>query len=316
MIETDVLIVGAGPAGSACAGRLQGGPLGCILLDRQPFPRPKPCAGWITPRVLRALNLEAEDYPHGLTRFTSFDISIKGIKFHLRTEQYAIRRLEFDQWLLQRAAVDFRVHTVQKIEQAGGRYIVDGAYSARWLVGAGGTHCPVRRALFDPASPPGEAGLIVAMEEEFRYQAPDDRCRLWFLEDGLPGYAWYVPKAGGWLNVGIGGSAAQLKSRGRPLKEHWGRLLEKLERQGLAGGRDWKPSGHSYFLRRAAGALRNGNALLAGDSIGLATLDMGEGIGPAIESGLRAAETMLNGTPYSIRGIPRYSFPSLLGLRR
>jgi flavin-dependent dehydrogenase len=39
------------------------------------------------------------------------------------------------------------------------------------------------------------------------YPFSDERCHLWFFEDGLPGYAWYVPKADGYLNVGIGGSA-------------------------------------------------------------------------------------------------------------
>jgi flavin-dependent dehydrogenase len=62
--------------------------------------------------------------------------------------------------------------------------------------------------------------------------------------------------------------------------------------------------------------VRIGNAFLAGDSLGLATLDMGEGIGPAIRSGQLAAEAILSGADYSVASIPRYSFPSLLGIRK
>ncbi len=44
--------------------------------------------------------LDPAAYPYGLTEFTSFDVSIYGLKFKLPTHQYAIRRYEFDHWLL------------------------------------------------------------------------------------------------------------------------------------------------------------------------------------------------------------------------
>jgi len=51
---------------------------------------------------------------------------------------------------------------------------------------------------------------------------------------------------------------------------------------------------------------------VVGDAAGLATKDMGEGIGPAIESGIRAARSIAQGRPYSIRGIGKYSLPGIL----
>ena len=69
--------------------------------------------------------------------------------------------------------------------------------------------------------------------------------------------------------------------------------------------------------------MRRDNALIAGDAVGLATLDMGEGIGPAIQSGMLAAEAILHDSDYDISSIPRVSLlPSLrrlvgaLGSRR
>ncbi len=77
MIQKDVLIVGGGPAGSACAQRLIRHGLDVLILDKADFPRQKPCAGWVTPALFRLLEISPGDYPSGLTHFTSFVISLK-----------------------------------------------------------------------------------------------------------------------------------------------------------------------------------------------------------------------------------------------
>ena len=289
--------------------------MGCLILDQAQFPRFKPCAGWTTPQIFHDLGIQPEEYPHGLVTYRHFRVSLGGVKFKLRTLQYAIRRVEFDQWLLERADVEVRQHTVRQIRQEGGRTIVDDQYSAEYLIGAGGTHCPVKKNLF-PADAKKQGTLIVAMEEEFPYPLTDEQCYLWFFENHLPGYAWYVPKANGYVNVGIGGSASQLKANGDTLKHHWQQLVEKLEKMGLIRGHAYEPAGHSYHLRQTRPQLRVGNAFLVGDAVGLATLDMGEGIHPAIRSGILAAEAIIKGQEYSVASIPRFSWPSLFGLRR
>jgi flavin-dependent dehydrogenase len=316
MIKTDVLIVGGGPAGSACARRLKQEHISSIVLDKAKFPRFKPCAGWVTPQVLRWVGEEVDNYPHGLTEFSSFDVSINGFQFKLPTRQYAIRRFEFDNWLLQLAEPQLKMYDVHGIRQENGEYVVDDEFSAHYLVGAGGTHCPVYQTFFSQTSPKGQGALIVAQEEEFQYDYKDARCKLWFFENKLPGYAWYVPKKDGYVNVGVGGFTGQLKKRADTLKRHWNLLAKQLEEAGLITDHIYKPAGHSYFLRQKLTEIRNGNAFLVGDALGLATLDMGEGIGPAIRSGQLAAEAIIHGTEYSVAGIPRYSLPSLVGLRK
>jgi len=315
MIKKDVIIVGGGPAGSACARQLVKNGANCLVLDQHTFPRFKPCAGWITPELLADLELDIAEYPYGLTTFRSFDIAIRGLKFRLPTRQYAIRRFEFDDFLLRQSGAPVVQHTVKEITLVEDGYIIDGEYHGRYLVGAGGTHCPVNRLLFQPAAPRQKGSLIVAQEEEFSYPDADDRCRLWFLQNNLPGYAWYVPKANGYLNVGVGGKVEQLKAKGDALKRHWNLLVEKLDRMDLVHNHEYHPIGHSYYLRQKRAEIRRGNAFLTGDSLGLATLDMGEGIHPAVKSGLLAAGSILKGTPYSIDSISRYSFWSLMRLR-
>jgi len=313
VIEADVLIVGGGPAGSACAWQLREDGLDCILLDKAGFPRPKPCAGWVTPQVWRDLQLQPEKYPHRLTVYHSFDVSIHGVRFRLPTRQYAIRRIEFDAWLLGRSGCENFQHKVERIEQAGEFYEIDGMFRSRWLVGAGGTGCPVKRTFFKSSRT--QERLIIAQESEFQYPYTDGRCRLWFFEDGLPGYAWYVPKEGGYINIGVGGSAQKLKARGDSLRRHWALLLERVKRLGVDPAQIPAPAGHSYYLRGGDMPFRLGNTLLAGDAAGLATLDMGEGIAAAVRSGLMAARAISRGEVYSFKIIPHFSFPALIGLR-
>ena len=312
MLQTDVLIIGGGPAGSACARRLSQHNLNCLILDQQVFPRFKPCAGWLTPEILEDLDLRIADYPHSFTTFHSFKITVGRLRFKLPALQYAIRRFEFDHWLLQRAGVPVHTHTVKTITQTPQGYDVDGQFCAKYLVGAGGTHCPVYRTFFDTAGTRPKDTLIVAQEEEFLYPYSDASCYLWFFQNKLPGYAWYVPKSNGYLNVGVGGKAAQLKANGDTLKNHWNFLVKNLEESGLVRAHDYKPSGHSYYLRQRQAQVRIGDAFLVGDAAGLATLDLGEGISPAVKSGLMAADSIAQGRPYSLASIPKYSLLSLL----
>lgn len=315
MKNTRVIIVGGGPAGAACAWKLQQHQVDFLLLDKAVFPRVKPCAGWITPQVLKDLELDPKDYPGGITHFDRFQIAVKNFHFTLRTDQYAIRRVELDNWLLQRAGENVVNHAVRKIVHANNRYIVDNEYSAEYIVSAGGTHCPVAKTFFPDYHSTGKSSLIVAMEEEFPYEHAGQPCHLWFLQNGLPGYAWYVPKANGYVNVGVGGDEAGLKANNDTLVRHWDLLVDKLERMELVTGHAYHPIGHSYYLHGKNAAPRRDNAFITGDAAGLATVDMGEGIGPAVLSGMRAAESILTASDYSLKSISKYSFPSLLGLR-
>jgi 2-polyprenyl-6-methoxyphenol hydroxylase-like FAD-dependent oxidoreductase len=121
MQRTEVLIVGGGPAGAACAWRLRSRGVDCMILDRQPFLRAKPCAGWITPQVLRDLDLDPADYRGGFTTYHALHISFRGLTFKLPTWQHAIRRWEFDDWLLRRAGVPVHRHKVSAITRAPAR---------------------------------------------------------------------------------------------------------------------------------------------------------------------------------------------------
>jgi flavin-dependent dehydrogenase len=303
----DAIIVGGGPAGSTCAWKLRESGLDVLLLDRAKFPRPKLCAGWVTPEALDDLELAPRDYPLSLMTFDELNLHWKFFSAKPKSLQYSIRRIEFDDFLLKRARVPVVQHKVRRIRRANGDYIIDDHFRCKYLVGAGGTACPVYRALFQQSNPHSSALQTATYEQEFAYEWKDPACHLWFFDDGLPGYAWYVPKANGYINVGLGGMAEQLKRQGGNVRDYWSKFVGKLRRRGLVSYDQYHPTGYSYFLRGDVDVVNDHNAYIVGDSVGLATRDMCEGIGPAIKSGLLAARSIAAGDAYSIAAIGKLS---------
>jgi flavin-dependent dehydrogenase len=312
MTYAEVIIVGGGPAGSTCAWKLKDKGIEVLLLDKHDFPRSKPCAGWITPRVLRNLKLDVTTYPHSVTRFNKFLVHYWGRTFTLPTRQYAIRRIEFDHWLLRRTGVPVHKHTVAMISKQDGHYILDDTYRCKFLVGAGGTSCPVYRIFFRENNPRLQESQIATLEVEFAADVRDQRCHLWFADEDLAGYSWFVPKTNGYVNIGIGTKTHSIKDRVKSMQGHWSILIDKLLSLSLLNIPPPPPRGYTYYLQNNAQTVQLDNALIVGDAVGLATRDMGEGIGPAIESGIRAAEAIIYQKTYSIASIHKYSLCDLV----
>ncbi len=308
MIKSKVIIIGAGPAGSTCGWKLKQQGIECLILDKQKFPRTKLCAGWITSQVIKDLEIDVDRYPHSLVKFDRFHVHIKNKLIKIKVNQYGIRRYEFDDWLLKRSGVAIQLHEVKNITKDGNNYVVDGKFSCKYLIGAGGTYCPVYRTLFKQENPRSKNLMIVSLEQEFAYDYQDANCHLWFVQNNLPGYSWYVPKGNRYLNIGIGGFAEKLKANIDTIKNHWQLFLKELERLSLVKNFTFNPRGYVYYIRDGLKTVQIDNTFLVGDAAGLATKDMGEGIGPAVKSGLLAAEAIITGKPYALSSVKEYSF--------
>lgn len=307
MRTADAIVVGGGPAGSTCAWKLRDAGFDVLVLDRAAFPRTKLCAGWVTPEALTDLNLDPQDYPLSLMTFDELHLHWKALTVKLKSRQHSIRRFEFDDFLLRRAGAEVLQHKVREIRRDGGDYVIDREFRSKYLVGAGGTACPVYRNLFHERNPRSSNLQTATYEQEFAYDWKDPACHLWFFDGGLPGYAWYVPKANGYINVGLGGMADQLRRQGGHVQQHWSKFVSKLQDRGLVSYTDYHPTGYSYYLRGNADVISDDNAYIVGDSVGLATRDMCEGIGPAVKSGVLAAHSIVSGADYSLAGIDTFS---------
>lgn len=296
METCDVLIVGGGPAGSSCARGLRDAGLDVVILDKAMFPRDKVCAGWITPAVVDELELDLADYAAGriLQPITGFRVGILGgrdvILNYERPVSYGIRRCEFDDYLLQRSGARMRLgESLDSLRREGERWVVNDNISADLVIGAGGHFCPVARQLSEKSA--DEEVVVLAQECEFEMppelapscQAQGTVPELFFCDD-LKGYAWCFRK-GNYLNIGLGREG---ETRLSSQVEAFYRRLEETCR--IPAGMSPRFHGHAYRLRIGpARRVNQPGVILIGDSAGLAYPQSGEGIRPAVESGLIAA---------------------------
>lgn len=298
MERADVLIVGGGPAGSACATALASEGCDVLVLDAALFPREKPCAGWITPEVLDEIPFSIEFYAkrhvaQPIERFRVGTIDGRDVAVDYGTPvSYGIRRCEFDAELLRRSGARVQGGVrVQKIERGRGGWILNDAFAAPVLVGAGGNFCPVARHV---GVADGGGTLVVAREIEFPMSeealsecaVEEDQPELYFCAD-LRGYGWCFRKRN-FLNVGLG----RLESK--HLAEHveaFLRFLRRRQRVPEIPDRGWR--GHAYRVHSGrSGPLTGDGIVLVGDAAGLAAPSSGEGILPALVSGRIAGESI------------------------
>lgn len=303
----DVAIVGGGPAGSTCAKALVDGGARVVVVDRAPFPRVKLCAGWLSPGIWDVLQLAPREYPRGLWAWSVCHVHYRGRDHAIPGKGWFIRRCELDDFLLRRSGAELRlgVHVKQLGRDGGGEgWSIElpdgGAIRARYLVGAGGTHCPVARML----APPRPRRAVGVQELELQAEAAAIECtRLGrdgepelLLFDDASGYGWNVPKSD-WINVGCGTlDASAVRDAWKVTHDHL-RAASHVPPEAEAALAHVK--GHSYFLfhpAHLAAASRDG-ALLVGDALGLAHPITAEGILPAAVSGRCAAEAILAGDP-------------------
>jgi geranylgeranyl reductase family protein len=200
MDRFDVLIVGAGPAGSFAAERLARGGVRVALFDGRPPGEPKACGGGVTSKALKA-------WPHLLDAvgrtIDELDMySPSGKHLHLKLDEpFAVySRNAFDTFLLERARAAGAKVFAEKISGRGFKQNENGwivrahtgaEFFADWLVGADGANSAIAKKLAGPL-PPAE------MEVAFGYRAPlpvdgEAATVVAFLPNWV-GYAWAFPR--------------------------------------------------------------------------------------------------------------------------
>lgn len=301
MSACEVLVVGGGPAGSTCAWRLREAGVDVRVLDRRAFPRDKICAGWVTPAVLQSLRLDPAEYARDgrtlqpVTGFLTGPIGGRPVRTdYPGPVSWGIRRREFDAYLLARAGVPVEAPAgLERLERLDGGWLVNGRLRARVVVGAGGHFCPVARQL---GAAEGRTETVVAAQEaEFPLDpaqaeatAVQPECPELYFCDDLKGYGWVIRK-GDFLNIGLG------REDNRRLSSHVRAFVDWLVAAGrIPAGLPARFGGHAYLLyHHAPRPLVADGVVLVGDAAGLAYPQSGEGIRPAVESALLAAETLL-----------------------
>src|SRR5256714_9006392 len=200
MNEFDVLIVGAGPAGSFAAELLAAADVPVALFDGRPPGEPKACGGGVTSKALKAWPHLLEAVGRTIDELDMYSPS--GKHLHLkRDEPFAVySRIAFDTFLRERArAAGAKVFTekvsMRDFKQTREGFVVRAqggtAFAAKVLVAADGANSAIAKKLAGPL-PPAE------MEVAFGYRAPlpnsaDAATVVAFLPKWV-GYAWAFPR--------------------------------------------------------------------------------------------------------------------------
>jgi len=322
----DVLVVGAGPAGSACAQWLARAGWDVVLVDQQDFPRDKVCGDGLIPdshHALQRLGVHAEVMAVAQPVTHVGCIGPRGGRVDVPGRLAVLPRRQLDD-ILKRAAerAGARFHAPWRFEaplldgEGEGAAVVgarlkslagggEAALRARWVVLATGA---VPRALMAAGVCERHTPSGVALRGYVRNEAMQGRIRalevVWHKRL-RQGYGWIFPCRDGVFNIGVGlahshGEGADGKGSMRDvnLRELFAAFTEvyapaaELMRGGTLQG-DLKGAP----LRCSLEGARYGRPglLVTGEAAGSTYAFTGEGIGKAMETGLLAAEALLAG---------------------
>ena len=291
----DVLVVGAGPAGSSAARVAADGGASVLLVDRARFPRYKTCGGGLIGISLAHLPSAVLSTVEQEIREVRFSLRGGALKVRRRTPPFLslVQRERFDDALVKAAvsagATFLDSVVVKSVDETDGVVTVatDGSLlRARVVIGADGTSGRIGRYVGVR-----NRGTDLALEVELT-RTPQSR--VWddsiaFDWGAAPGsYAWVFPKKGV-LTVGV------IQARGEPQQtrdylESW------LSSTGLDTLETERSSGHLTQWRAPDSPLRRGSVLVAGDAAGLLDPWTREGLSFALRSGCWAGEVAATAT--------------------
>lgn len=308
--DFDVVVVGAGPAGSTTAKCLldQRPDARVLLVDKaRQFPRDKPCGGFVDAKVLEAFPYLRGREGHFVESESTLGIlHSPNLRYQVagRTRMLAVLRSTFDAYLLglaQQAGAQIAINRqVDEIAVDGDAATVQftdgGRLTAYAVVGADGAGSLVaRRSSLHEGWQSSE--ICKTVMKEFSVDAdfileqcgPERPVHLYLQFNGLPGYAWFFPKAYH-INVGVGCFASA------PVKliDYFRLLVRLLQRWNMlppaVTTEDVK--GDICPTKGPLSTTQTNRILLVGDAAGFVSPATGAGIVPGMISGRLAAQTL------------------------
>lgn len=293
----DVAIVGAGPAGASAAFNLEKSGYNIVLIDKEKFPRSKPCAGVLPPRIFSEISVPDDIVERLLEGYRIF--SPKGVMVESQFPKpgVIVRREKFDNFMIKRLNRKPSVLRVLNCESKNDFVQVegdDGSYKARIVVGADGVNSYLRKYISKSGQNTdfiNDMAIAVQYEISLPNKKIDERIGNWFevYYTLSYGYGWISPQKDA-VKVGVGGVSDEFKKNAKNILEGF---LENYEiKKKVGDGKIEKTEVHRIPMSGPAPTLTNERIILCGDAGGFVFPGTGEGIYYAIKSGRIAAEVI------------------------
>lgn len=305
----DLIVVGAGPAGSICARRAAELGLSTLVLEKATFPRPKPCASGLSARALARVGAEVEPIVHDRVDTIRIELG-EGTRIRWRGPECVLAtttRKELDPLLAASAEaagarLEFGRRVRSVVSEDGGVTVATGTdrLRARFVVGADGPWSVVRRSAGLNASPHGGAIYVRAFPRDSGVLSPFAHSITLDARAARRGYGWIFPKRDH-LNVGV--------YRRAPLSGGFTTALSRfLSRKSFDAWRLEGPYAFPIPIAVRRDGLGGERMVLAGDAAGLADPITGEGISHAIASGRVAAEAVADAASTGAAPLEAYRY--------
>ena len=291
----DCIIVGAGPAGATAAYNLAKTGKSVLVIDKASFPRYKPCGGGVSPAIAQWFDFDFAPVINNTVtqvKYTwKFDDPIE-VELQGVTPMWMVRRDQFDNFLLKQAltiGAELKDNTtVTAIDLQGDNWQVkttNGTFSASYLIAADGAKGSMADWLGF-----GKQQEVMAASLEIPIEVAENSRHMAYFDFGSlkNGFMWNFPKTDGYSFSGA--FVRNRKGKAQELKKQLTNYANKFGLD-LSNG---KYTEYSLNLWQENQPLHTNRALIAGEAAGIVDPLIGEGIRPAIFTGMKAAESVAN----------------------
>jgi len=321
-IQTDILIIGAGPGGVIAALQLAKQGIACTIIDKAVFPRDKICGDALSGKVVEVLKKVS---PEIINSFSKEDIQLGswGVNFvapngkslrvpfkqqYNKAEQqppgFISKRIDFDNFLLQQIKNNALIQLIEDVdltvfEKTDNGYTCKDknathTINAKMVIAADGAQSRFARFTGDMKMEPAHycAGIRAYYKNVAGMDA-DNFIELHFIKQLLPGYFWIFPLPNGYANVGLGIRSDKVSRHKINLKDELKKIIEHhpvISQRFQNATLEDDVKGFGLPLGSKKRKISGSNYLLIGDAASLIDPFTGEGIGNAMFSGMFAAQ--------------------------
>ena len=309
----DVIIVGAGPAGCACALSLRNAGLKVALFDKKSFPRDKICGDAIPGRAIKTLQNISPEFAEEFRKFHNKYKTIKTrvsykqqfLEFNWVGEAYTCARIEFDNFLFSlvkyKTSTDIFVNkSIESVLVKGNKVVITDkekkTFESKIIIGADGAQSIIAKQLANRTIDRNHhVGSVRAYYKNVS-NTISNTTEIYFNKKFLPSYLWVFPLPDNKANVGFGMLSSTISKKKVNIKNTFYEFIkqdaELTERfKNAEQTSDLEGFGLPLGSRRVK--ISGDNFLICGDAASLIDPASGDGIGNAMLSGKLAAEQII-----------------------